>query len=109
MLRTLDDALKDDLITVLSRDDSLGIYEIRIGDLETVVTIELGRFLDSERTKYRTSHAIKTPSQAGPYWTSIPYGDDPSHALHRAIRGLTDYYRDGVKDGHRPREDWLVE
>src|ERR1700730_6270647 len=73
-----------------------------------LVTIDLGRVMDSDETKFRVSHAIKTPMQIAPYRTSIPVADYPAYALHKAITGLTDYYRDAVKNGHKPSEQWLV-
>lgn len=105
---TIDKVLKDDLVKVVNRDDSRGIYEVRIGDLETVITIKLGRNLDSQETEFNVSHAMKTPTQAGPYRTSIPFADDPPYALHRAITGLTQHYREGIEAGHTPNEGWLV-
>ena len=105
---TLDNALEDDLITVVDRDDSAGFYEVRVGDLNIVVAIKLSRHLDSDTTDFQLSHAINTPVQAGPYRTSTPTADDPPYALHRAIDGLTSYYRDAVKLGHTPQENWLV-
>lgn len=109
MPHTFDSALKDDLVSVVNRDDDMGSFKIQIGALETVVTIELGRFMTSDETKFFVSHAIKTPVQAGPYRTSRPFADYPPYALHMAIRGLTDYYRQAVDKGHEPSEDWLVE
>lgn len=109
MAYSFDSALDDDLVTVVMRNDAMGIFEVRLGKLETPVTIDLGQFMDSDQTKFRVSHAIKTPVQIGPYRTSKPFGDYPAYALHRAISGLTDYYRQAVKEGHKPSEQWLVE
>jgi hypothetical protein len=109
MAYTFDSALDDDLVTVVTRHDAMGTFEVRLGELETLITIDLGRFMDSDKTKFRVSHAIKTPLQAGPYRTSTPVDDYPAYALRRAITGLTDYYRDAVKKGHKPSEQWLVE
>lgn len=108
MAWTIDKALDDELITVVSRNDSVGLFVILLGELETEITIELNRHLDSDMTKFQVSHAIKTPKQAGPYRTGAPYGDYPAYALHKAITGLTQYYKDAVKEGHKPTEDWLL-
>ena len=77
------------LVEVIERNDELGVFVVRIGSLEMSVTIELGRFMNSERTKFALSYVIKTPLQARPYRTSRPFDDDPGYALHRAIDGLT--------------------
>ena len=108
MAWTFDEALADDLVTVVTRDDSAGTFELRIGELETVITVELGRFMDSEHTKFRRSHAIKTPLQIGPYLPSRDFDDYPAYALHRAVASITDYFREAVGKGHAPTEEWLV-
>ncbi len=105
---TFDEVLADELLTVLTRYDSAGIFELHIGNLETVVTIDLGRFMDTEKTKFRRSHAIKTPLQMRHYIPSDTVGDYPAEALHTAVRSLTHHYREAVRAGHEPREDWLV-
>ena len=106
---SFDSALEDELITVIERDDDEGHYCIKIGELQTHVTIELGRYMTSDRTKFFVSHAIKTPTQLDAYRTSLPFGDSPDAALLKAISGLTMYYRQAVTKGHHPHEDWLVE
>src|ERR1700688_4063560 len=108
MTYTLDSALDDDLVTVVDRHDDLGSYAIQIGTIETIIYIDLGRLLTSDRVKFRTSHSIHTPVQAGPYHTSRTIEDDAAYALHRAIDGLTSYYRQAVKEGHTPQESWFV-
>lgn len=105
---TLDNALDDELVTVIDRHDDIGNYSIKIGKLETIVEIDLGRLLTSDRVKFRVSHSIHTPLQAGPYRTSRFIEDDAAYALHRAIDGLTSYYKQAVKDGYTPKESWLV-
>ena len=105
---TIDSALEDDLVTVLDRHDDMGSFAVTIGVLDTTVFIELGRFLTDDRVKFHVSHSIHTPLQAGPYRTSKPFDDDAPYALHRAINGLTSYYRDAVNAGHEPEEGWLV-
>ena len=109
MVWSMDDALNDPLIKVLSRDDDIGDYEIRVGQLKTIVRIQLRRFLTSDVTEFQVSHAIHTPTQIGPYWTSVPFEDDPPYALRRAIRGLTQYYEEAVREGHKPHEGWLTQ
>ena len=108
MSHTFDSVLDDELITILERNDSYGYYLIKIGELEESISIELGRMVDRNDTKFWVSHSIHTPLQMGPYRTSKPYDDSPAYALHRAIRGLTEYYREAVKQGHVPNSSWLV-
>jgi len=109
MAWTIDEALNDELVHVISRDDARGVFILRIGTLQTAVKITLRRTRGKPgATAYTQSHAIKTPEQAGPYWTSRPSNDSPGAALHQAIEGLVSYYRQAVKKGHTPDEDWLV-
>lgn len=108
MTWTLNKALEDDLITVVSRDDTSGLYKVKVGDLSTVVTITLKRQPNTRRTDFRVSHAIHTPMLNGPYHTSLPFGDDAAHALHSAITGLTMWYHQALEKGHKPIESWLV-
>lgn len=108
MPKTIDEALKHKEVTVFRRNDSMGLFEIKIGDLSTVIEIDLIRFLNSEWTEFRVSHSIKTPLQAGPYRTSIPFADCPGGALHKAISGLIDWYRWAIEKGHVPDDSWLV-
>lgn len=110
MAWTFKAVLTDDLIHVVAKDLHAGFFQIRLGVLRTVVTIELGRYMRKEdrRTKYWVSHAIHTPLLAAPYITSLPLADDPPSALRRAVFGLTDDYRAAVMAGHEPQEQWLV-
>ena len=104
---TLDNALDHSLITVVARDDRLGIYHVRVGVLKTVVTIKLVPKQRGRWIAYEQSHAVKTPEQAGPYWTSRAGDDTAGAALHKAITGLTSWYEMGIRAGHSPAEDWL--
>ena len=109
MAFTIDGVLESEFVTVIERNDDAGLYCVRIGTLATAVTIELRPAESGEMTEFVVSHAIHTPTQAGPYRTSLPFGDYPAYALHKAISGLTSYYRDAVRQGHQPSEDWLVQ
>ncbi|WP_234732397.1 hypothetical protein [Acidocella facilis] len=109
MAYTIDSILNDPLITVIARDDEMGSFAIKIGTLKTIITIELGRYHTTETTKFKLSHAIHTPEQAGPYITSNPSGDYWEYALHRAINGLISYYKSAVNAGCQPKESWLKE
>ncbi len=108
MVWNFNNALNDPLVTVENRIDDWGTFEIRIGSIPTVISIELGRHMTSDETKVWVSHAIHTPVQAGPYRTSRPYWDDPEYALQQTISGFTEYYNQGVKAGHTPSASWLV-
>lgn len=104
---TVDKALQDDCISLVQRRDDEGAYLIRVGALQTVVTIRLKKTWGS-RTAFHQSHAIKTPGQLCPNWSCAAEAETPGDALRKAISGLTMYYRKAVGDGYPPAEEWLV-
>ena len=105
---TIDEILENPLLEVTDRHDERGSFAFTIKGLETVVFIELGRFRTGNTTKYELSHAIRTPLQAGPYWTSNPTSYGWEDALGRAIDNILSYYKLAVEAGHTPSDDWLV-
>ena len=105
----LDDVFDDELVHVVLRNDRDGVFQVRIGELPTVVTIRLKkRSTVRGKVEYTTSHLIHTPAQAHPYRTSLPYGDDRPGAVAKALQNLTRQYRLATADGHWPHADWLV-
>lgn len=101
----IDEVLKRDLVNVV-HSNHRDRFIIKIGQLETPITITLTT--RDDRVWFTTSHAIKTPLQLGPYWTSRPFEDTAAYALRRALGGMEDYYREAVRSGFSPQEDWLV-
>lgn len=86
----------------------LSEYRFTVGELWTTISIKLWKRVDDDKVYFTQSHFIKTPSQAGPYTTSINCGDDEGSALHRAVDTIVSYYDSAVREGHAPEEDWLV-
>lgn len=107
MAWTIANALADESIKVIRRR-TISEYQFTVGKLKTVITIRIYTENKGSQYLFEQSHAIKTPSQAGPYWTSKPWADYEAYAVHRAISGITDYYKAAVKAGHKPVESWLV-
>lgn len=108
MAYSIETALADKDITLIEQNDAMGEYVLTIGQLETPVVVTIRRLPHDETFEFRTSHAIKTPTQLTPYNTSQPFEKDYAYALHRAVSGLTEYYREGTIAGHQPNVDWLV-
>jgi hypothetical protein len=79
----------------------------RLHGIQTPIEIQLDD-LGNGYHRFRRSHAIKTPVQAGPYYPSREFDDDPAYGMHRAIESLVSYYRQAVRAGHRPDDRWLV-
>jgi hypothetical protein len=108
MAWTIERALDDKHVHLINRNDELGIYEFRIGDLKTIITVNIDLSLSGDRAKYHSSHTIKTPLQRAPYSQSRDHFDDKSYALHNAINGITLYYEKAAHTGLTPTESWLV-
>lgn len=108
MAWTIESALDDPDIEVV--DHTENVWTVRVGALRTPVRISLQKRKDGT-VWWDQSHAMHTPTQIGPYWTSRPFDIGPDaypYALHRAVSGLADYYREAIKAGHQPEEKWLV-
>jgi hypothetical protein len=108
MTSTIRSVLDNPLIRVVKRDDQSGYYCLKLGVLETEIEIWLNVRPESRFTEFTQSHALKTPIQDAPYWTSRPWNDDPAAALHQALGGLTQQYEWAIDGGYPPSEDWLV-
>ena len=102
------DALENDLVTVVTSDERSRTFRIRIGILATVVTIRVAHRRTNGMYEYTPSHAIHTPEQFAPYYTSVPYGDTPADALAKALSDFTTFYSVATRLGHVPAESWLV-
>ena len=107
MAITFDDILADDLITVVHRNDSRGVFVILIGEIRTQIEITLSRYMDCERTSFWMTHALKTPIQSFACRAVQPEGDYPALALFQAVSNMTLWYRSAVEQGHVPADDWL--
>ncbi len=105
--KAIDEVLKNNLISVIERDDGAGLYRFRIGKLQAVVTVNIKR-LDGGFVEYASSHGIKTPEQADAYFSSNTTSKDWASALEKAIEDLLVDYRAAVAKGYQPEESWLV-
>jgi hypothetical protein len=102
-------------IAALFDDPNLDILELhmmrirfRLNGIAIVIEIRL-EDMGNGYTRFIRSHAIHAPGQAGPYWPSRDFDDDPAYAMHRAIDSIVDYYKDAVRSGHTPSASWLIE
>lgn len=88
-------------------------YVFRLRDLSTNITIRIYESLDEdvardERFVFMQSHFLHTPVQMEPYMSNVTYGETEERALNRALRTLTQFYKDAVNAGHTPESTWLV-
>jgi hypothetical protein len=105
---TIEEALADEWIRVHKRDDALGIYEVKLGELNTVIKIKLFQISENGPTHFELSHFIKTPQNAYRYSPSVTSDACPGEALRRAIDSLTAFYEVAIEEGDKPAETWLV-
>src|SRR5450432_1566193 len=108
MPMTIDAALDNPLITVLERDDPSGHVRFRLGALKTDIDVRMSWRPELGKYVFTQSHAIKTPKQDAPYWTSRPYNDSAALALDQVVTGLCQHYKEAVDAGLIPDETWLV-
>ncbi len=67
-MSTFAEELERELVAVVSSDPASRTFRIKIGALNTVITIRVGKRRGTHgRYEYSVSHAIRTPEQAGPY------------------------------------------
>lgn len=57
---------------------------------------------------FTVSHHVHTPTQAGPYHSSRTSAATESEAILEAISTTTVFLQSAIREGHEPREDWLV-
>ncbi|MDQ0420926.1 hypothetical protein J2045_001953 [Peteryoungia aggregata LMG 23059] len=102
-------------IPALFDDPALDILDLHVmrvrfclKGIATVIEIHL-EDMGNGYTRFIRSHAIHAPGQAGPYWPSRDFDDDAAYAMHRAIDSIVDYYRDAIRNGHKPSASWLIE
>jgi hypothetical protein len=115
MAWTIETALDDEVIENPRKsaeysleDNQISEYQFNLRDIDAVlITIRLYKSIDGERVKFEQSHYFDTP-RLGPYGTDNPWGDYEAHALRRAARTFTEPYKEAVRQGKSPSEDWLV-
>ncbi|WP_404294194.1 hypothetical protein ACD578_28490 (plasmid) [Microvirga sp. RSM25] len=78
----------------------------RLAEIPTGIEIRLERM--ERGFRFIRSHAIKTPTQIGPYYPGRDFDDDPAYAMNRSIESIASYYRQAVEAGHKPDRSWLV-
>jgi len=90
----------------------LGEYEFNLKEIPTQIRIRISQEINPPIPDYpfhfELSHYIHTPTQAGPYTTSRPWGTTEHDALHRAVDCLVSYYKSAIQAGHAPEKSWLV-
>jgi hypothetical protein len=104
---TIRQALSRPMFTVVEREKTPGIFQLRYGEIATVFTVEIR---PTERGRYLldASHGIRTDLQAGPYFVRDRDYASPGEALTDFQTAFGLYYKAAVRAGYRPREEWLV-
>jgi hypothetical protein len=107
MIMTFNQALAKPLIKTVLRNDEEGFFQVRVGIIETNVTIMV---LSRGDGTYVTTqdYAVKTDWQAGPYRVRNRPFEIPGEALDNALSTYCDYYQIAVYNGYKPKASWFV-
>jgi hypothetical protein len=95
------------LFSVVSRDDASGILMLRLGEIPTVITIEIEEIEGSDLFALHASHGIKPPGTSL-YFVRYREYSSPGEGLADFQRFFARTYKQAVDKGHRPSEAWLV-
>lgn len=106
MAWTIETALEDDAIERTVETNSG--YSFWLKGIPTEIRVVLSVNPVHGGFNFHLSHHIHTPKQLGPYCPSRPWGDDQAYALRLAVTAITQYYREAVSSGIKPRADWLI-
>jgi hypothetical protein len=106
-MRTISKALDHKLITVVEREKTPGIIQLRFGDIPTIITIEISKTIDG-RYAMQVDHQIKTSLQHGPYVLRSETYNTPGDALYAFQRAFSQFYEAAVRKGFSASEAWLV-
>jgi hypothetical protein len=107
MIRTITSALAKVLIKVVSRDDTAGVIRIQLGVIQKIITIHIVPRCD-ERFEIGADHGFQADYQAGPYSPPCNPHHIPGDALHEFLMTFCSCYRIALRQGYKPREEWLV-
>ena len=87
-------------------------FEFRIAGLQGVhVQVKIWHTdvsYGGDRYRYTISHHVHTPTQAGPYTTSAPFGHSAQSTADKAIRDTLAFYLGAIKKGHTPSAKWFI-
>lgn len=104
---TITQALRHPLFTVLKREETPGIFQLRCGEIPTVITIEIKKIEGRPGYSLDASHGIKTPDTTL-YFVRYREYASPGAALRDYLRVLARTYHNAVSKGHRPSTTWLI-
>jgi hypothetical protein len=108
MIRTINQALSHPMFTVVKREETPGIVEIKFGEISTVITIKISQ-LEDGRFDLAASHGIKTELQAAAYWVRHRIYGTLGEALDDFRVAFSLYYTAAEREGLSPSETWLVQ
>jgi len=83
-------------------------YEFFLDDISYPIKIRIYYNIYNGKYSFIQNYHIHTPNQAGPYVTSRPWNDSEETAVMQAVNGYTTYYDSAKKEGHKPKDSWLV-
>jgi hypothetical protein len=108
MIRTINQALSHPMFTVITREETPGIFEIKFGKIPIPITIKISQLPD-DRFELAASHGIWTELQAGAYGVRNRIYGTPGEALDDFRVAFSLYYTAAEREGFSPSETWLVQ
>ncbi|HZX18600.1 MAG TPA: hypothetical protein VFF22_17245 [Pseudomonas sp.] len=103
---TIENALNDDAIE--RTEETPTGYSFWLKGIPTEIRVVLAVNPTNCGFNFYLSHYIHTPTQAGKYCPSRPWGDYEAYALHLAVTAITQHYKEAITAGHKPNENWLI-
>jgi hypothetical protein len=104
--------LNDPLIKVVHRDNVGSSCLVRIGCLRTIVRYYIRKLPETGYVICYCSHQLNTPLACKTKAPGIHLRHiktyDPAYALYKAVNYMLSEYREAIRVGHAPSEDWLV-
>jgi hypothetical protein len=107
-MRTITQALSHPMFTIVTREETPGIFKIRFGEIPTVITIKITQLPDGWFV-LTASHTIMTEPQGGPYLLPYRIYGTPGEAIDDFRNALSVYYKAAERQGYSPSESWLVQ
>lgn len=80
-------------------------FRLKLGLISKEISIKISKKYG--RWSAKSSHDIHTPTQGGPYQSRNTYRDGDT-ALTLAVTGFVHMYLGAIKQGHEPKDSWLV-
>jgi hypothetical protein len=111
----------NEVVEMLEGESEVAESYVLLRELKVILDVDQDIFHPAVRVKiyrsnvitgqpyhFEVSHHVHTPSQAGPYLPSRTFSESESGAIRQAISTTVSFLKVAIREGHEPRESWLV-